>query len=85
MKLSPKQNEVLALAVEGLTNKEIARLMRIQPETVKTHVRMIIKTTGVRRSAWWKLRPPEQRIQEAKLEIAQRCVDRMIAIAEGQA
>ena len=43
-RLPPRQQEVLALLAEGLTNKEIALRMGISPATVKIHV--------ARLSAW---------------------------------
>lgn len=56
MKLTPKQIEVLQLGTEGLSNKEIGLVLGVSDETVKTHVRAIIKATGARRAAWWKIK-----------------------------
>lgn len=36
--ISPRENEVLGLLAAGHSNKEIARLLDISPNTVKTHV-----------------------------------------------
>jgi DNA-binding NarL/FixJ family response regulator len=46
--LSPRENEVLALLTEGLTNREIARRLFISEATAKLHVRRICAKLGVR-------------------------------------
>jgi len=46
-RLSPRELEVLALIVEGLTNKEIAGRLCLSPDTVKNHVVHIIQKLGV--------------------------------------
>ncbi len=41
--LSPRELEVLAFLVEGLSNKKIAEKLVISPDTVKTHIRHIME------------------------------------------
>jgi len=45
--LSGRESEVLALLVEGLPNKLIARRLEISEKTVKTHLTSIFRTLGV--------------------------------------
>lgn len=44
--LSERQREVLALLVEGLSNKEIARRLGVAEATVKVHVHRILQVVG---------------------------------------
>ncbi len=46
-RLSARELDVLALIVEGLTNKEIANRLILSPDTVKNHVVHIIQKLGV--------------------------------------
>jgi DNA-binding NarL/FixJ family response regulator len=46
--LSNRQAEVTGLLLRGISNKEIARLMGIEFNTVQVHVRKIYRKTGVR-------------------------------------
>jgi DNA-binding NarL/FixJ family response regulator len=46
--LSKREQEVLDLLVEGLTNKEIASRLFLAEVTVKVHVRHILRKLGVR-------------------------------------
>ncbi len=41
--LSPREKEVLRLAADGLGNKDIANQLVVSLETVKTHMKSIIK------------------------------------------
>jgi len=59
LKLSQRQEQVLSLAITGMSNKEIAKELGVETETVKTHVRWVIKKTGLRRAVWWKLKHQE--------------------------
>jgi len=45
--LTVREREVLAQIAEGLTNKEIARLLTVSTATVKAHVERIIAKLGV--------------------------------------
>jgi len=45
--LTPRQQEVLLLLLEGLSNKEIARRIGVSDVTVKSHVTAILKSQGV--------------------------------------
>jgi DNA-binding NarL/FixJ family response regulator len=45
--LSPREREVLALLVEGLPNKLIARRLEISEKTVKTHLTRVFREIGV--------------------------------------
>jgi DNA-binding CsgD family transcriptional regulator len=41
--LTPREKEVAALACLGYTNQEMATLMVISPNTVKTHIRHVLR------------------------------------------
>lgn len=45
--LTPRQLEILVLVSKGLSNKEVARLLAISPETTKSHLRDIYRRFGV--------------------------------------
>ncbi len=49
--LSPRERNILELIGEGRSNKEIARSLRITPETVKSHVKNMFVKLGVERRA----------------------------------
>jgi DNA-binding NarL/FixJ family response regulator len=46
--LSPREQEVLTLIVEGLTNREIAAELGIAVNTVRNHVRSVLEKLDVR-------------------------------------
>ena len=46
--LAPRQREVLKMLGEGATNKVIAEALNISENTVKSHLRSIFESLGVR-------------------------------------
>jgi two-component system nitrate/nitrite response regulator NarL len=50
-RLTMREREIVQLIDQGLSNKEIARLLGIQVATVKNHVHNILEKLGVRRRA----------------------------------
>ena len=49
--LSPRENDVLRMLAEGLTDKEIAGALVISPRTVETHVSNVLHKLDVRNRA----------------------------------
>ncbi len=49
--LSPRENDVLGMLAEGLTDREIATALTISPRTVETHVSNVLHKLGVRNRA----------------------------------
>jgi two-component system, NarL family, response regulator DevR len=49
--LSPRRIEVLQLLAEGLTNKEIGRMLYLSESTIKYHVHQAMQVFGVQRRA----------------------------------
>jgi DNA-binding NarL/FixJ family response regulator len=45
--LTPRQQEVLQLVVDGLSNKEIARSLNLSEQTVKAHVTTLLRALNV--------------------------------------
>lgn len=49
--LSPREMEVLELVVDGKTSKDVAELLRLQVETVRTYRKSIMRKLGVKHVA----------------------------------
>jgi DNA-binding NarL/FixJ family response regulator len=47
--LTPREREIVALIDEGLSNKQIAQLLCIEPATVKNHVHNVLEKLHVAR------------------------------------
>lgn len=57
--LTQRENEVLRQVAEGLTNKEIAKILHVSYETIKEHVQHILRKIGVSdrtQAAVWAIR-----------------------------
>jgi DNA-binding NarL/FixJ family response regulator len=72
--LSSREMEVLTYVTRGMSNKEIAVLLRISQQTVKNHVTSILRKLGVEdrtqaaiyalRRGWVRLHQPDAEVQE---------------------
>ena len=45
--LTPRQLEIAALLMEGLSNRAIATILSISPQTVKAHLHQIFQKTNL--------------------------------------
>jgi DNA-binding NarL/FixJ family response regulator len=48
VKVTPRDQQVLHLLVQGCSNKEIAGQLKISPRTVKQHLRTLFLRAGIR-------------------------------------
>ena len=46
--LTPREEQILQMIAEGLTNKEIAKKLVLQPQTVKNYVHLILQKLNLR-------------------------------------
>jgi DNA-binding NarL/FixJ family response regulator len=46
--LSPREREVMVLAARGITNKQIARELRVTEGTVKIHLHRVYQKLGIK-------------------------------------
>jgi len=50
-RLTPRQRQVAELVSRGFTNHQIGERLSISPETVRTHVRQVLRALGLRRKS----------------------------------
>jgi DNA-binding NarL/FixJ family response regulator len=48
IKITPRDQQVISLLVQGCSNKEIAAQLNISPRTVKQHLRTLFLRAGIR-------------------------------------
>jgi DNA-binding NarL/FixJ family response regulator len=48
IKITARDEQVLALLLEGCSNKEIAKSLQISPRTVKQHLRTLFLRAGIK-------------------------------------
>ncbi len=48
IKITPRDQQVLELLIQGCSNKEIARELNISPRTVKQHPRTLFLRSGIK-------------------------------------
>jgi DNA-binding NarL/FixJ family response regulator len=48
IKITPRDQQVLDLLVQGCSNKDIARNLNISPRTVKQHLRTLFLRAGIK-------------------------------------
>ena len=48
IKITPRDQQVISLLVQGCSNKEIAAQLKISPRTVKQHLRTLFLRAGIR-------------------------------------
>jgi DNA-binding NarL/FixJ family response regulator len=48
IKITPRDEQVLQLLIQGCSNKEIATQLNISPRTVKQHLRTLFLRAGIR-------------------------------------
>jgi DNA-binding NarL/FixJ family response regulator len=48
IKITPRDQQVLKLLVQGCSNKDIARELHISPRTVKQHLRTLFLRAGIK-------------------------------------
>ena len=65
--LSTREEEVLALIAQGMSNVEIGRELFLSVDTVKTYVRRLYSKLGVRNRAQAALRAEEHHVLPSRI------------------
>lgn len=47
-RLSKRETEVIAMLARGMTNREIAQVLFLSPETIKTYITRLLRKLGAR-------------------------------------
>jgi DNA-binding NarL/FixJ family response regulator len=71
-KMTPREQEVLQLLMDGGTNRQIAKAMGIDEVTVKAHLGRMLRKTGSTNRIELTLRAMEERAAQSKDEPAKR-------------
>jgi DNA-binding CsgD family transcriptional regulator len=50
-RVTKRQGQILSLASQGMTDKEVARHLAISPNTVRTHLDRLYRANGLRNKA----------------------------------
>lgn len=76
IKITPQDQAILSLAIEGMRTREIAEKLEIKPRTVKQHFRTLFLragiTSGSRRTQLLVLLATPERAQGGKVNLAPR-------------
>jgi len=51
LRVTKRQGQILSLASQGMTDKEVARRLSISPNTVRTHLDRFYRANGLRNKA----------------------------------
>jgi len=67
IELSERQQQIIRLSVKGIRTKFIAKELGLSPETIKSHIRAILKKTKTPRILWWKLLDEKEAIKNSSM------------------
>lgn len=84
-RLSPAEKNVAAYAIEGLSNKEIAKKLRVTPVTIGVHLSSVYRKTGVggrQELAWLMERGRKTTKKAARKRIAKKRPTRLCSCSK---